>query len=342
MRRSLTRSAVITRDALVRESNVLHATLSETEIRRAIGLQGDGNLVVEGLAPLTAPADRCLYFINKPITDAIRESLAARRDCIAITRKGTVTGDLGTCVVLEVDDPRLAIANILRFVVDQQRQPPLISECKIEPGSIVSPLAVVADRVEIGAGAVIEPFCVVENDVSIGRGSVVRSGARIHSRVVIGEESIIGVNTVIGHQGFGFVRDEDGGKRRIPHLGGVVIGSHVEIGALTTVPSGTIDPTVIEDGAKIDDHVHVGHNVRVARGASLTAAVIIAGSVTIEEEAWVGINSSIRDGLRVGVRSLVGMDSSVQQDVPDNSVARAPRPDVTTRSDDDGSSIGFA
>lgn len=74
----------------------------------------------------------------------------------------------------------------------------------------------------------------------------------------------------------------------------------------------------------------------------MTAAVIIAGSVTISEEAWIGINSSIRDGLRVGVRSLVGMDSSVQQDVPDNSVARAARPDVTTRSDDDDASIGFA
>lgn len=326
----------------MRESNVLHAKLSETEIRRAIGVPGAGDLVVEGLASLTESADRCLYFVNKPVTDAIRESLAARRDCIVITRKGAITGDLGTSVVLEVADPRLAIANVLKFVVDQQRQRPWVSERKVEPGSRISPLAVVADQVEIGAGVLIEPFCVVENDVKIGRGSIVRSGARIHSRVVIGEDSIVGVNSVIGHQGFGFVRDENGGKRRIPHLGGVVIGSHVEIGNLTTVPSGTIGPTVIEDGAKVDDHVHVGHNVRIASGASITAGVIIAGSVTIAEEAWVGINSSIRDGLRVGVRSLVGMDSSVQQDVPDNSVARAPRPDVTTRPDDDGTSIGFA
>lgn len=189
----------------------------------------------------------------------------------------------------------MAIANVLRFVADQHRQLPWVNDRKVDSGSIVSPLAFVADKVEIGAGALIEPFCVVEDDVSIGRGSVVRSGARIHSRVVIGEESIVGVNTVIGHQGFGFVRDRNGGKRRIPHLGGVVIGSHVEIGNLVTVPSGTIDPTIIEDGAKIDDHVHVGHNVRVASGASVTAAVIIAGSVTISEEAWIGINSSIRD-----------------------------------------------
>jgi UDP-3-O-[3-hydroxymyristoyl] glucosamine N-acyltransferase LpxD len=327
----------------MRESNVLRATLSEAEIRRVIGLPGEGTLVVDGLAPLTTAADRCLYFVNKPITESTRESLATLRDCIVIVRTGSAEkADFGKCLVLEVANPRSAIAKILQFIMDHGRQRPWLSERKVDSSSAISPLAVVQDRVEIGPGAVIEPFCVVENDVSIGRGSVIRSGARVHSRVVIGEETVVGVNSVIGHQGFGFVRDERGKKRRIPHLGGVVIGSHVEIGALVTVPSGTIGPTIIEDGAKVDDHVHVGHNVRVARGASVTAAVVIGGSVTIAEEAWVGINSSIRDGRRVGSRSLVGMDASVQQDLPDNAVARAPRPDVTTRSDDDGDSIGFS
>ena len=272
----------------------------------------------------------------------MRESLAARRDCIVIVRTGyAVTGELGNCVVLKVARPRLAIANILKFIEDQRRQPPWVRERNVASSSVISPLAVVEENVEIGAGAVIEPFCVVENDVSIGGGSVIRSGARIHSRVVIGEESTVGANTVIGHQGFGFVRDELGNKRRIPHLGGVVIGSQVEVGALVTVPSGTVGPTIIEDGAKIDDHVHVAHNVRIARNASVTAGVIIAGSAVIGDDAWVGINASIRDGRRVGSRSLVGMDVSVQEDVPDNSAARAPRPDVKPRSDDDGGSIGF-
>ena len=321
---------------------MLRVTLSEKEIRRAIGLPEDGTLVVDGLAPLTDAADRCLYFVNKPVTDEIRESLALRRDCIVIVRSGyAVREDFGKCVVLEVADPRLAIAKVLDFIVEQQRLLPRLSERKVDPGAMISPSAVVAENVEIGAGATIEPFCVVENDVSIGPRSTIRSGARIYSRVVIGSESVVGPNSIIGHQGFGFVRDESGNKRRIPHLGGVEIGSHVEIGALTTVPSGTIGPTVIEDRAKVDDHVHVGHNVRVARGASVTAAVIIGGSATIGEEAWVGVNSSIRDGRSVGVRSLVGMDASVQEDVPDNSAARAPRPDVRTRTDGDSGSIGF-
>ena len=314
---------------------MLRATLSEIEIRRAIGLPETGNRVVDGLAPLGAVEDRCLYFINKTTTDTIRDSLRMRRDCIVIAPIGSWgAGELGDCTVLEVADPRMAIANVLRFITAQGRQQPWVRERKVDPSAVISPLAVVDEKVEIGAGTIIEPFCVVEADVSIGCGSILRSGVRVHSRVAIGDDSIFGANTVVGHQGFGFVRDELGHKTRIPHLGGVVIGSHVEIGALGTVPSGTIGPTIIEDRVKIDDHVHVGHNARVAKGASLTAAVVLAGSALIAEEAWIGINSSIRDGRRVGYRAFVGMDVSVQQDLADNSVTRAPRPDIKVRSDD--------
>jgi len=235
--------------------------------------------------------------------------------------------ELGDCLILEATDPRAAIAKVLEFIRAERRQRPLVADGTISPGAVISPFAVVEGNVEIGEGVVIEPFCMLGPDVRIGRGSTLQSGVRIYPRVSIGEKTVIGSNTVVGHAGYGFVRDEIGSKTRIPHLGGVVIGSYVDIGALVTVPSGMITPTIIEDYAKVDDHVHVAHGVRVARSASVTAAVVIGGSSAIEAEAWVGINSSIRDGRRVGARSLVGMDVSVQQDLAENAVARAPRPD---------------
>jgi UDP-3-O-[3-hydroxymyristoyl] glucosamine N-acyltransferase len=326
----------------VKEYNVLRATLHEAEIRRAIGLPEEGSRVVDGLAPLDKEEDRCLYFVNSPITPAIRDLLAVRRDCIVIGPKGSGAPELGNCLVLETDNPRFAIARVLKFIAAEQRQLPWLTDRNVAASAVISSLAVVHENVRISEGVVIEPFCVVDADVSIGRGSILRSGVRVYSRVAIGEESVVGSNTVIGHQGYGFVRDEVGNKERIPHLGGVVIGSQVEIGALVTIPSGTIGPTSIADCVKIDDHVHVGHNVRVLNGASITAGVIISGSAVIGQEAWIGINSSIRDGRRVGEHSLIGMDVSLQHDLPDNSVARAPRPDVKTRTDDDNASIGFA
>jgi UDP-3-O-[3-hydroxymyristoyl] glucosamine N-acyltransferase len=321
---------------------MLRATLHEQEIRRAIGLPGEGDRVMDGVATLDDAADRCLHFINKKVTSAVRESLATRRGCVVIAPRGSAAqGDWGDCLVLEAADPRAAIAKVLGFIRAERRQPPLVAERRIAPGAVVSPLAVVEGSVEIGDGAVVEPFCVVGPDVRVGRGSVLRSGVRGFPRVAIGDETVVGANTVVGHDGYGFVRDEDGNKVRIPHLGGVAIGSHVEVGALATVQGGTIAPTVIEDYAKIDEHVHVGHNCRIERGASVTCGVVIAGHAVIAAEAWVGINSSIRDGRRVGSHALVGMDSSVQQDLPDSTVSRAARPDVRSRPDDDHTAIGF-
>ena len=322
---------------------MLRATLHEREIRQAAGLPaGGGDRVLDGIAIIGAGEDRCLYFVSKEVTAGVRESLAALRGCVVVAPAGSASaGDWGDCLVLEAARPRAAVAKVLGLIRSERRHAPWVTARRIDAGAGVSPLAVVEGAVEIGAGVVVEPFCVIGPEVRIGRGTIIRSGARLFPRVEIGEESAVGANSVIGHEGYGFVRDEAGSKTRMPHLGGVVIGSRVEIGALVTVPSGTIEPTVVEDHAKIDDHVHVGHNCRVARGASVTAAVLIGGHAVIEEEAWVGMNSSIRPGRRVGSRALVGMDVSLQDDLPDESVARAPRPDVRPRADADRGAIGF-
>jgi UDP-3-O-[3-hydroxymyristoyl] glucosamine N-acyltransferase len=310
---------------------VLNATLQEQEIRRVIGVPGDGDWVVEGVGVLQTIEDRRLYFINHNVAAGVYDSLASREGCIVIVQQGSeLTAQLGGCRVLEVAEPRAAIAKVLKFIQAERRQTPWIGARKVAPTATISPLAVVGCNVEIGEGAVVEAFCSIANDVAIGRNTIIRAGSRICERVLIGEESVIGANSVIGTEGFGFVR-EAGNKIRIPHLGGTVIGSHVEIGALSVVQSGTLSPTVIEDGAKIDDHVQVSHNVRIGRNASLHSGVVVGGSAVIEPEAWVGINASLRNGRRVGARALVGMDVSVQDDLAQNTIARSPRPRRTDR-----------
>lgn len=319
---------------------MLRATLHEQEIRRLVDSPGDGDRTVHGVVTLDQAADGCLFFVNRELTDAVRGALAARRDCIIIAPPGL--GPIGDCVVLESPQPRAAFSRVLAFIRSERRDPPFVSERAIAPGANISPLAVIEGDVEIGDGAVVEPFCMIGPDVRIARGAIVRSGVRVFPRVQIGEQSVIGSNTVIGHDGYGFVRDDQGNKWRMPHLGGVVIGAHVDIGALTIVQAGTIEPTLVEDYAKVGDHVFLGHNVRVGRDASVTAGVVVGGSAVIETEAWVGINSTIRDGRRVGAHALVGMDTSLQQDLPPDHVSRAGPPDVKPRADDDRTSIGFA
>lgn len=320
---------------------MLRATLHEQEIRHAIGLPGEGDRSIVGVGVFGEGEDHCLYFVNTSVNAAMRESLASLRGCIVIAPEGEQAEEWGDCIVLESKNPRAAIARVLDFIRAHGRHEPVVTARAIASSAVISPLAVVEGAVEIGEGVVIEPFCVIGPDVRIGRGSIVRSGVRLFPRVSIGDESVIGVNTVIGHQGYGFVRDEAGNKVRIAHLGGVSIGSHVEIDSLVIVQSGTIMPTVIEDHAKLGDLTFVGHNVHIARGVSVAGAVAIGGSAAIGAETWVGINSTIRDGRRVGSHALIGMDASVQHDLADDSIARAPRPAIGVRSDGDHSAIGF-
>ena len=198
---------------------MLRARLHEQEIRRAIGVVGKGDLVVDGVGALDTMEDRCLYFVNHDLPETVRGSLATLQECIVIVRNGSSAGaKLGSCRLLAVPHPRLAIARILEFIRTEGRQPPLVTARKIAESAKISPLAVIEGDVEIADGVVIEPFCTVGPEVVIGRGSVLRSGCRVFPRVSIGEETIIGANAVIGSAGFGFVREADGNKIRIPHL----------------------------------------------------------------------------------------------------------------------------
>jgi UDP-3-O-[3-hydroxymyristoyl] glucosamine N-acyltransferase len=311
---------------------MVRATLHEHEIRRAIGVPGDGDLVIDGVAPLGTPADRRLYFVSRELREAERDALAARSDSIVIVRRdSSLAAELTSCRVLETSDPRAAIAKVLELIVSLRRQQPWIESREISPDANVSRHAVVEGNVRIAEGVEIEPFCMVGPDVSIGRGSVIRSGARIGPRVRIGEECRVGANTVIGTDGFGFVAGADGTKTLIQHLAGVVVGSQVQIGATAVVEAGVLTPTTIEDHVKMGDCAGIGHGSRIGRAASLVGGAGVGGSVVIGEEAWIGMNATVRSGRRVGARALVGMDVSVQDDLPDGAVARAARPEVRER-----------
>ena len=319
---------------------MLHAHLHEREIRRLLGQPEAGQRVLEAIAPLHEPADHCLYFVNRDVDEPLREELRSRRGCVVIAKHGEAArDDWGEAVVIETRDPRAAIAAILVFLESEGRLVPRVRTRRIDPSASISPLAVIEGDVEIGERAVVEPFCVIGPDVRIGSGTIIRSGARIYPRVTIGSDCQIGANAVIGY-GFGFVRDDEGNKAPLPQLGGLIIGDRVYVGSSSIVQSGTLQPTVLEDYVKISDLVMVGHNVRVGRNTTIIPGGMIGGSAIVEADVWMGLNATVRDGATVGRGSLVGMDGSVQDDVPGASAVRAARSEVRSR-DGDANVDGF-
>lgn len=184
--------------------------------------------------------------------------------------------------------------------------PPPVDErafARIDPGADVHPSASVGAGVVIRAGVVIGPCSRIEpNAVIYGKS---RLGARV----------VVGAGAVIGRPGFGWTASPAGEIVRVPQLGGVVIEDDVEIGALATIDAGTLRPTVIGRGAKLDAHVHVGHNGVVGAGTIIAAQCGFAGSVEIGAGALIGGQAGISDHVRVGAGARIAAKSGVIGDV---------------------------
>ena len=124
-----------------------------------------------------------------------------------------------------------------------------------------------------------------------------------------------GESVVIGGSGFGFVKDEDGTWLEIPHVGGVVIGNNVRIGSNCCIDRGTIEDTVIGDGTKIDNLVHIAHNCKIGKNCIICAGVTFCGSVTVEDDVWLAPGTLIKEGVTIGKGAKTGLGAVVVKDV---------------------------
>ncbi len=154
----------------------------------------------------------------------------------------------------------------------------------------------------------------------VGEGTKLGPGVVLFDRVVLGRNVEIGAGAVIGAPGFGWAEGPDGGTRRVPQLGGVVIEDDVSIGPLSTVDAGTLAPTRIRAGAKLDAQVHVGHNVEVGERTLIAAQAGFAGSVRIGRGVLVGGQAGIADHVTVGDGARIAAKSGVIGDVPAGAV----------------------
>jgi UDP-3-O-[3-hydroxymyristoyl] glucosamine N-acyltransferase len=150
----------------------------------------------------------------------------------------------------------------------------------------------------------------------IGEGCRIAPTAVLGPRVVLGKRVTIGPGAVIGHPGFGWAFGKDGAVRAVPQLGGVVLEDDVSVGPLSTVDAGTLAPTFVGRGAKLDAHVHVGHNGHIGEGTIIAAQSGFAGSVTIGRGVLVGGQVGIADHLVIGDGARIAAKTGVIGDVP--------------------------
>ena len=196
----------------------------------------------------------------------------------------------------------------------------------------VHPSAVVDPTASIGEGSEIGPGVVIEAGAEIGRGCRIEANAVVGAAVMVGDGTVIGPNASLayctvgracqihagarlGTRGFGFSMDPEGFVD-VPQLGRVIVGDGVEIGANTTIDRGAGPDTVIGAGAKIDNLVQIGHNVRIGRGCVLVAQSGVAGSTVLQDFVAVAAQAGVSGHLKVGTGAQIGAKSGVMRDVP--------------------------
>lgn len=274
------------------------------------GLTPRGNLPAGALGrvrPLDEAGPRDVSFCRFEGDDG-RRLIAASRAGVIIAPRGLVDTlpESDTRLLLGASAPRLEILHLLR---DHWREPDWSFDPAANP--CIHPDARIGVNVRIG------PFTVIGPDVVIGDN--VRIGSNCHiEHCAIGRDTIICNSVTIGGFGFGYETDDATGEvLQFPHIGGVRIGARVEIGSSTCLDRGSLGDTVVGDDTKIDNLVHIAHNVRLGKRCKVIALAIVGGSCQIGDDAWIAPAAAIRDWRNVGAGAVVGIGAVVTKDVAD-------------------------
>jgi UDP-3-O-[3-hydroxymyristoyl] glucosamine N-acyltransferase len=278
----------------------MSVTLAELARLVNAELRGDAGIVIQSANSLKNAGPAEIAFVaNARHVDELRATRAG-----AVIAAADVAAQIrGNALI--VDNPSLAFAHVCTHL-----HPPTKPPAGVHATATVHPSARIAPTASIGAMSIIEEGADVAADAVIGPGSFlgrdasIGSGTRLYAKVVVSNRCRVGRNcvvhpgVVIGADGFGFARD---GSRWVkqPQLGRVIIGDDVEVGANTTIDRGTFGDTEIGNGVKLDNLVHIAHNVRVGDDTAIAACVGVAGSTTIGKRCTVAGQAGIKDHLEI-------------------------------------------
>ncbi|MGA9528052.1 MAG: UDP-3-O-(3-hydroxymyristoyl)glucosamine N-acyltransferase [Terriglobales bacterium] len=278
-------------------------------------LLGDGTRSVTAVSSLRSATSESLVFVDDPkhLDVALASSAAA-----------VIAGDFAANTatrnpLLIASQPRLAFARAAKLL-----HASLACDAGIHPSAMVPPSAQLGTKVTVGARVILGGHIKIGNHTSIGAGAVIGDEVEIgaHCRidanvtiypgVMLGSRVVVQSGAVLGSDGFGYVRDEQSGRyEQFPQVGRLVIEDDVEIGANSTVDRGALDETRIRRGTKIDNLVHVGHNVQIGQDVVIAAQTGLSGSSVVEDNVIIGGQVGIADHVLIEDGAILGAQSGI-------------------------------
>ena len=287
-------------------------TASELAARLGLRLRGNGNRHITGAAALDAAGADDLSFVSA--AKYFEAGLESHAGCFIVSPDFPAASDR---TVIESPQPRAHFAQALALLY-----PPAPIHAGIHPGSVIHPSAsihptaeigpfvAIGSNARIGARVRVGPSTAIGNDSTIGDDSLIHGRVSIFDRVRIGARAIVHSGTVLGADGFGF---ELAGTayRKVPQVGRVEIGDDVEIGANCCVDRATLGATVIGNGTKLDNMVHIGHNCTIGHHVLIVAQTGLAGGVTVGDYAVIGGQVGVGDKARIEARAVIGSGAGI-------------------------------
>ncbi|PYP57653.1 MAG: UDP-3-O-(3-hydroxymyristoyl)glucosamine N-acyltransferase [Gemmatimonadetes bacterium] len=297
--------------------------LSASEIAALTGgrLVGPGTVTVAGVAPLERAGPGDLSFLASPRYAPYFERTSASVVLVAPELEATAGGPETRIIVPE---PYAALLVVLPVLYPQA-----VWEAGVHPTAAIGrgttwqePVAIgshasLGSDVQLGRNVRIGAGCVLGDGVAVGDDTQLYPGVTLYAGTALGKRVIVHAGAVLGSDGFGYVPGKGGeAHRKIPHVGRCLIGDDIEIGANTCVDRGSVDDTVIGSGTKIDNLVHIAHNVRIGARCLIMAQAGIAGSVQVEDDVIIAGQVGISDHLTIGRGARLLVQSGYIGNVP--------------------------
>lgn len=280
--------------------------LTAASIVEQIGLTatvtGNAEAVINKVRTLEEADAQSLIWVakNKPGKEAIINGAAA--NVIVCDSAVDVTQiDTNVKTLILTPDPRLYFLHVVRQFFTPE------SPKGIHPSAVIHPEAVIGQNVFIG------PNCII-GKVIIGNDCALHGNVYLYDNVRLGSRVVIKPGTVIGGEGYGYQKNAEGVWEKFPHVGGVTIEDDVEIGGNTCIDRGTLGNTLIKKGAKIDNLVHIAHNVVIGERTMVIAHSQIAGSSVVGDDVWISPSCTLAKSV-IGNNSTIGIGSVVIRNI---------------------------
>ena len=287
--------------------------LTLREIAELVGgsIEGDSSVLIQGIGALdSANSNQISYAVNEKYKDSLKNSNAG-----AFIINKSLKKFCQRNIVL-VENVYLAYSILShKFKFTQNIENFQYGHQLSYPNSKIAANSLIGKNVKIGEGSIIGAYCVIEDNVSIGSNSKIEQNVSIQRGCQIGSNCVISPGAVIGSEGFGNARDADKKWSPIAHLGNVLMGDNVSVGANTTIDRGTISHTEIHDGVKIDNLIHIAHNVIIGEDTAIAAKTGIAGTTIIGKRCMIGGAVGIVGHLKITDDVVINATSTVNRDI---------------------------